>query len=446
MTAIKVNDKYFSGSSKLFTTSGGLAAVVRGLAQDNAAIKLQTAGITDFTDNSTGVAAAALVAMATPSAAYDGSSSGASPTAGFNTAADGLEDAFAVMADHLNRARGRIGLPLLSWTTGAIATGGTIPSITKALTTTSGATAIDYTTGLARMVAVRGNVRILAKALNELLTAVGSAKITDGSTGEFDGMAMGAVADATGGTGAPAGTTSISDTVMDAFLDAVANNIASMAYAYNNIFVQTGFTDLTDNSGGAVSSSVPAMTLVSTPYQDVATASAPFAAFNTELPKLENNFADLAARVNELAAANGLAVLTDSTGGTANTTIEVIDQALTAVDGTASNAMAATTYDVTMPEIANNVASLLAKVNALAAIYGEQAIADSSGGAAGSTLVALTDTTGVDNGAAATGVADAVVDAQMVIVTDAIASMAAALNALTGTDAQVELPLKVVAV
>lgn len=59
--------------------------------------------------------------------------------------------------------------------------------------------------------------------------------------------------------------------------------------------------------------------------------------------------------------------LTDSSGGTAGTTLAAQDVALTGVDGTASNAAPLAGTNAELVIIRNSIASLAAAVNALAA-------------------------------------------------------------------------------
>jgi len=443
MPAIKITDNYFSGLANVQKSD-----VVQGLAQDHARIKLDSAGVTDLTDNSGGTNANAVALMTVPTAAFDAQTAGGSPASAFDTAAGKIENACAVFADHLNNARVRLGLVLMTWTTGTIATAGTLASLTTSLTATSGATAIDFTTGVARMKSIRNNIGTLARGLNEVLKAVGDPRIADasGGTPDFSGLAMEAVANATAGTGTPAGATSISDAVMDAFLLAAAANIASLADWFNDAMFQTGLSDLTDNSAGVATDTIAAaakITLVA--YQDVATASVPKVQLDTELAKIDNNFADLSLRTNLLLARADLSELTDNSGGTANTTLEIIDDTLTAVDGTGSNSTPFAGTQAIVNAITNNISSLVAKINLLAPLYGVVIITDSAAGTVSNTLAATAVTgAGVDNGAAATGLNNVLFNAYMVAVQDALASMAGKLNEMTGTGSPTK-PLRVVA-
>jgi hypothetical protein len=447
MTAILVGTAHFTGTGKVFgRDSDGLAAALRGALIDNARAKISTAAITDFTDSTTGVNATAVVDLTIPTAVFDASSSGGATRTDFNTAIGKFENAGAVMANWFNEVRARLGLPLMTWASGTISTAGTLAAMDLSVATTSGATSLNYESGAAAMLLAKQNQRKLVRSFNQIMVALGMTPISDAMTGPFGydfGLVAIADADADGD-----GSTAISKAVADAFLDSLADNMASLAAYWDNTMNQAGLSDLTDNSGGtAAADTIAAINQAFTAHQDSATNSAPAAALNTELPKIENNFADLASRVNALRRFHGLStVMTDSTGGTANTTLEVIDDTLTAVDGTGTDTASKATADVTFGEIADNFATLASAINDLTPIYGMTDLTDSSGGTADTDLelVALTDTTGVDNSAAATGVADADMDAALDVVTDNLATMAAKLNLMTGVEVE-SVPLHAVA-
>jgi hypothetical protein len=189
-----------------------------------------------FTDNSTGSSAGGVtIALAVPATAYDGSSTGAAPAAAFNTAMDAFQNACAVVAEHFNDVMEKLGLTTLTDSTaGTVAVEGTIPAQTKALTTTSGATAIDFTTGAARMSTARNNIATLIRAFNQIASAVVHTTLTDSTGGSpSTTLTLSTIADATAGTGTPAGATSISDAAMDVFLTALADNVAVLASKFN---------------------------------------------------------------------------------------------------------------------------------------------------------------------------------------------------------------------
>jgi hypothetical protein len=456
MMAIRVKPFHFSGAGKVHgRDADALGAIVRGLAIDHARAKAASATIADLTDNTTGVAAASVVDLVLPTAAFDASSAGGATRTDFNTAIGKFENAGAVLGDNLNKLRARLGLELVSWASGTIAAAATLPAQDKSVNTTSGATALNYASGRTAMAAAKANLRKLVRAFNECMVALGFPKVTDALSGPFgDGYILVAIADADAddqtGT-ANDGKTAISKTVADTFLDSLADNLATLAAFWNVRMGQAGLTDLTDNSGGsAAGDTIAEIDQSFTAHQDGTDDSAPATQFNTELAKIENNFADLALRINTLAVFHGLGtLLADSTGGTANTTIEVIDDTLTAVGGTSDTTLSKASADVTFGQIADNFATLVEAVNELCPLHGLTELDDGSGGeaSASGTLVALTDGVGVDNSAAATGTANAEVNAALDGVTDNLATIAAKLNAMTGSGLEIEAhPLHVVAV
>jgi hypothetical protein len=456
MTATRVKPFHFSGAGKVHgRDADALAAIVRGIAIDLAREKAATAAIGDLTDNTTGVAAASIVDLVLPMAVFDASSAGGAQQSGFNTAIGKFENASAVLGNHLNELRARLGLELVSWASGTIASAGTLPAQDKSVSTASGSSALNYESGRTAMLLAKQNLRKLVRAFNECMVALGWPKLADALTGEFgDGYALVAIADAGAddqtGT-ADDGKTAISKTVADTFLDSLADNLATLAAYWNIRMGGAGLADLTDNSGGSgAGDTIAEIDQSFTAHQDGTDDSAPVADFNTELAKIENNFADLALRVNTMAAFHGLGtLLVDSTGGTSDATLEVIDDTLTAVGGGSSSTLSKATADVTFGQIADNFATLVAAVNELCAVHGLTELDDGSGGEADADgeLIALTNGTGVDNSAAATGTANAEVNAALDVVTDNFATIAAKLNAMTGSGLEIEAqPLHVVAV
>ncbi len=445
----RVSRRKFSGLSFIHDAAdGGLASLVEGLAQDHAQLKLQQSGVADLVDNSGGVVAVNVVDLVIPTVVFDGQTSGASPAAAFDTAMNKIEDAGAVFADHVNNVRGRLGLPNMAFASGSIATAGTIAALDVALTATSGATAIDFTTGIARMLQAKQNLRKVLSGLNDITYAVGAGTLKDNMKGVYPaGLSLVAIANADAGTGTPAGATSISDTVMDAFLLAFAANVASMADKFNAVFLGGALTAFTNNMTGTSDEDVAAMTLVLTAHQDGATDSCPKAALDTELVLIDTNCGDIAERINELLGQNGLTELVINSGGSRDLTLDLIDVTLVAVDGTANVSAEHVSTQARFVTIANNVASLAAKANLLAVKYGAEPLVDSSGGTVGVSVGAVAATAaGVDNGAAATGVDDAESDAALVIVMDNLNDIADKMDEMVGTGVQIETPLHVVAV
>ena len=199
-------------------------------------------------------------------------------------------------------------------------------------------------------------------------------------------------------------------------------------------------TGLTDNSGG-----IAAANLVANPAPvaaaGAATTSAPKAGFDTELGKIANNIADLALRANLLLGQNDMAALTDSSGGTASTTLEALAADLTAVDGSSGTAaLDEASARLRMAAVNNALSSLGAAVNDLAVIYGVVPLADLIGGTVGTTIPAIAATAGGVGGTGPVTMLDVAVDAWLVINRNNVASLAGKLNAMVGTAALAHAP------
>jgi hypothetical protein len=454
MTAVRVRDSHFFGSSKVFgKESDALTAIVRGLAIDNARTKLEVAAITAFTDNSTGTASAepfSLVdAPVAASGVFDASSAGGVQRSAFNTSVGKINNAHAVLGKQLNLARSRVGLkPVSGLATGTIATAGTLPALDLTATTASGTSAVDHASYVAVCAVLKSNHRIVERAAKEVFASVGEPIVTDALTGAFDADY---VLDAPG-TVAAAATGASSVKLIDGtnLLADMANNIASLAAKWNAVFVGAGLTALTDSSGGTASTiNVLGALGTMTPFTTAATDCSPKAGFDTLLGVYRNTFASFAARANLVAEEFGLPVLVDSSAGTPGTTIAATAASLTAVTGTTvclEAASALTAWNA----VKANFATLTVFINTyLAPAFGVGPVVDNTGGVADTTapftLVAMpTTATGV-SGASLSSVADTEVDTNLAAAQINVATIAAKLNEMLGTTADYR-PLSVVAV
>jgi len=434
--AIKITQQDFFGLAEV-------NKALRGLAIDNARNKFSTDTVTKVTDSTGGTASKAgvITALVTPPP-FTVTATDLAPKAGFDTATGKLADCADSVASMVNKFRAPLGLPLVVHSTGTVTAA--IPALDLLLTavdgTGGGADGVDDVTGQAQIDIAKNNFATLMYATNEVLAALGFDLLVDASTGvKSDSLTLAARSATAAAVTGVAASQSLADTAVDLFLTNIANDYATLIYWLNYVTDPDEDVNLTDSTGGTASTTVPpTIVLVDaapTAHQDAATNSAPKAAFDTELAKIENNFADLTLRVNDLVRYMDLdlGLLTDSTTGTANTTLEVIDDTLTAVDGTGSNSLANTEAVITLGLIADNFATVTAKVNALSAFAGLDDLVDSSGGTVSATNVMVaTPTTGagVDNGAAATGVADADLDAILDVITDNMATLVVRLNAI----------------
>lgn len=229
MSSIKINLNYFAASARLHGADG-LGAVVRALAIDHARIKLQSADIEDLTDNTTGTPAALLVNLDLPAAAFDASVANGAAVADLNVLISEAENAMAVMAEAANTARVKLGLPLFTYA-GTVAIANTVPALQSIVDAGVGVAAVDYQSGRAGLATVKAHFRKLAYGIDEVLVAVGGDKTPSALTGEFtDAYSLAAV---TATTASADGTSAVSKADADDFFGDFADNVATLAAAWN---------------------------------------------------------------------------------------------------------------------------------------------------------------------------------------------------------------------
>lgn len=446
MSAIRVNTRHFSAAARVFeVTPTGLAACVRGLAIDHARIKIENANVVDFTDNTGGSAVGTLPALRTVFTSFNATAAGGSQTTALNTTLGKIRNAQRVMANTLNNARGRLGLSVVTPLEGTQATANTLPAQDLTSTAASGATAATAISAGAALNVARANQVKLARAANEIMTAIGSPAIKSLITGIVSSDYILALIPAA--TSSVDGTLAASAAEVDVFLTALANNYASIAKQYNTAINQGAVTALTDSTGGTSGGDSLAV-ITATPlvgYTDVATSSAPAAALNTLLALYRNAQASLAATVNQLLSENNLAPLTDLTAGTVSSTLAAEAASLTAVAGALS--VTQTSAVAALLAFTNNVATLTAAVNLATKEFALLPIADASGGTASltSTLVAIPAVVAGDNTSAAIGVLNTALSTVLASARNSMATLAAKVNAMTGS-AAAQGGLRVVAV
>lgn len=186
-----------------------------------------------LTDSSTGTASAAtppaIATLALPVAFTHVTGTDLAPKAGFDTAMAASYDAAKALAEWVNALRTRLDLPLITYT-GTPTTSGTISAQTKSLTGVDGSAtgAVDATTGIAELKKARANLRVITRAANEVLNAIGATPISRFQPSN-DGLAMTANAATASGVSGAANAQSLSDTAVDAFLNDLANAYATLA-------------------------------------------------------------------------------------------------------------------------------------------------------------------------------------------------------------------------
>ena len=127
MTAILIKRHQFTGLSKVYSREpDGLAAILRGLAIDNARLKVEINTVKQITYNSGGTAGSGLVALAIPLVAIDATSAGGAQVSALNTSLGKIANAGKVLTGTINEASALLGLPASSAASGAQAAADTI--------------------------------------------------------------------------------------------------------------------------------------------------------------------------------------------------------------------------------------------------------------------------------------------------------------------------------
>lgn len=210
-----------------------------------------------------------------------------------------------------------------------------------------------------------------------------------------------------------------------------------------------GVTDMTDNSTGTAPDPLK---LAAQSGKDVAafteagTASAPKAGFDTAIGKVANAMAVIAEQLNSIYGEVGIPTLTDSTTGTiaVSGTIAALDKTVTAV---ASGCLDVTTGRARLETIKYNMSVLFGQANRVATAAGVAKLPSDLGlGFDGTeTLNAIAATGTAVDGSDNSTISKAVIDAELTAIANNIATIAAFVNAMTGTDTFTGEALQVVA-
>ena len=374
MTAIIVKKNDFSGAGKVYDAGPqGLAAIIRGLAIDNARTLINAASIASVTDNSTGTAATMLTVagIIAPSGVYNAVSAGGAQTAALNTALVALRSAQASMASTINKVATKLGLPAVSWDEGTN-TYNVIPAMTLVGTTANGSTAVNYSSFVNAASIAIANLHCLFLAMNKVLVALGlrpipgtflqsyvSAQTIDLAGNNLNMVVIPAVvSDTTSAnpgaqvhtayenflsgnsfngantynglvqsTDYVAGTNSVKLADATLFLQDMANNYATLAAVWLAMQTLTGPAAITDSTGGTASVTEPGPTLVpvvATPlvgYVDVAGASASASALNTLFGTYQNAFSSIQAKLNVYNNYEAYPAIPDGSGGSVSGTL-----------------------------------------------------------------------------------------------------------------------------
>jgi len=237
MSAIKVKLTQFTGLANVYSRNPyGLAAIVRGLAIDNARLKVEVAAVHDFTDNSTGVAGAAIVGLPIPVAAIDATAAGGAQLTALNASLVKLQNAGKVITNTINEASALLGLSANVSASGVQAAADTIPALDKARTAANGVTAVSYASAVAAFTTAAANLNSLIYGANAVLAAVGAPALkTAGPFGVPESLTLAAIPAA---VAVAVGPGALAKADADAFLAAYANNVATLAAAWDVAFNQ----------------------------------------------------------------------------------------------------------------------------------------------------------------------------------------------------------------
>ena len=439
MTAAKVRISQFTGFSKVQSReSDGLAALVRGLAIDNARRVIEVAAVADLTDNSTGVpgaAGAAYAAVPVPAVAIDATSAGGAQTTALNTSLGKTANALQVLTQSVNNAAARLGLPLLVNAYGTQAAANTVPAQDLSGAGATGGSAADFASTVNALNAARANFNRVAHAMNDLSAAIGEPRLSRSALGsqpqDLVLVAIPAVVSSTAGPSAAA----LAD--VTAFLAALGNDIATLAQKWNFEMVQASTTVVTDSTGGA-----PAAALVAdanpAAASGAATTSAPKTAFDAQLVAINDAIAQLTLKTNIVLNEYDLAPLVNNTGVTAlDSTLDALGVTLSAVDGSTSGlALDNVTAFARMATIRNNLSSLGAKLNLLAPSFGVPSLgADALGGAVSGAIAAVAATAAAVGGGVNDTILNTAVNTWLSTNRNNISTLAALLNTMLGSSA-----------
>jgi hypothetical protein len=220
-----------------------VSRAIAALAQEGARARVAAAAPAALTDSSTGVAidVFTLAAVIAPTNGLKDGVAEFAPKAGFDTAIGLVEDAHSELGVKTSALIALIGGSTaadVAAYASAAAVDDTIAAMSKALTGVT-SNCVDAVTGKQQIVIARNNQAALASAINWCRTAMGLLPLTDGTGGIFDkavGVDWASVAQVATGTAVTAnGAATLTDVSTDLALDALADNVASMAAALNEM-------------------------------------------------------------------------------------------------------------------------------------------------------------------------------------------------------------------
>lgn len=336
-----------------------LVPALAALANNNARGIVGALTLDTLTDNSTGAAGSALVALPTQATKVAQSGSNLASRTAFNTAVGKANNAVAVLSKFLNEnGLTALGLTNLSGYDGTVAADGTVPAqdktvagvtgagvqATGTLTSTGNFTDGDTVTIGSKVYTMQdtltnvdGNVKIGASATASLLNLARAINDSGGTPGTDYAAAMTAHPSVTA-------TSDATTVVVTAILSGTAGN--SIATTEVSTAVSWGGATLSGGSDG--------LGMLRSE-------------FNAAVVRLRNNLATCVRGYNVLATALGVATIADNTLGSASTTFaigaNVAAGTTVAGEDVAGNDLATkAAADAFLTAFANNVAFIMAKL------------------------------------------------------------------------------------
>ena len=232
----QINQLIELGVAQVNMNSRDMGLAIAALAQDLARTKLDAANLTVITDNTTGTAAASLVAVPVGVAAVNPASA---PTkTSFDTQMGLVEDAHEELRGKINAA-----IAVVAGSTARVietASGAAPDNTAAAIAAFTNGTddTVDLTTGNREIVRARNNQASICAGLNYLRVALGVAPITDGTGGVFtvtSALYPNEDAVATGNAAANPGDATMTAASALASLNALKNNISTLIARTNEV-------------------------------------------------------------------------------------------------------------------------------------------------------------------------------------------------------------------
>ena len=232
MSATKVLITQFQGSGKVFSREAtGLASILRGMLIDNARLRVEVSGVHDFTDNSTGVVGAGVVALPLPFTPIDATLAGGATVVALNASLAKIQNAGLVIRNTINEGSALLGLPANIPGPGVQVTADTIPVLDQAGAAGNGVAAAEFNSTVAAFRVAGANLARVLNGANAMFVALGLAPLSEKGLGNHAlNFSLAAIPPAVAVAAGP-GAVAIAD--VNVFLTAYANDVATLAAAWN---------------------------------------------------------------------------------------------------------------------------------------------------------------------------------------------------------------------